>query len=66
MRVSPSYQAESVGAHIRHAVDNPEQWDQLKEEYWRTKRSRNEIGLVQDLIAIGLAFMAGQPNAERS
>ena len=63
-----SYQADTLGRNIRHALpgDSKEQWDQLKEEYWRTKRSRNEIALVQDLIAIGLAFMAGQPNAERS
>ena len=61
-----SQQADSIGRHIRHAVDNKLQWDELKREYWRTKRSRNEIALVGDLIAIGLAFLAGLPDAENS
>ena len=60
-----SYQSKTIGAHLRHAVSAPSkaQWDELKREYVRVKGGPlNDIALVEDLIAIGLAFLAGQPD----
>ena len=60
-----SYQATTLGAHIRHTVSNKDQWDALKREYVRTYGGEfNEIRMIEDLIVIAIVALAQMPSAK--
>lgn len=49
-----SYQARTVGAHIRHTIQNKEQFDELRVLYRKVRKGPepvNDIGMVEDMIA---------------